>query len=244
MVQSAAIAGRVHGVRPAGCDGTDDAVPADAAGGDPGGYGVPAGTGVWARGLETGDVKSMTTLRKRIADRSADDHRDAVSPDRDEDGMSASEPLPAKRLDRVGKSALIWPWHIKPGQHIRPVVLEAMEVLKSEGWVVGRITDPDLPFDLIGILDRAAIFVKAVRAKCSVTNAKETAKAYCREIKRMQPFWNSDGDNLQFWVFSRVAGLLRYRVFRGGIWNEATRSKPDLREPLLEPLSRRMRSAA
>jgi hypothetical protein len=117
-----------------------------------------------------------------------------------------------------------------------------MEILKSEGWVVGRIMDPDLPFDLIGILDRACVFVKAVRAKFPVTNAKETAKAHFREIKKMQPFWNSDGDNLQFWVFSRVAGLLRYRVYRGGIWNEATKSKPESQEPQLEPVSRIMRA--
>lgn len=41
----------------------------------------------------------------------------------------------------------------------------------------------------------------------------------------MQPFWNSDADNLQFWLFSRLAGLRRYRVFRGGIWNVETMQK-------------------
>lgn len=186
----------------------------------------------------------MTTVRKRIADSTAKDHKDATMPDPAEDGKPSSELQPAKRCDRVGRTALIWPWHIRPGQHIRPVVLEAMGILKSEGWVVGRITDPDLPFDLIGILDRASVFVKAVRAKYPVTNAKETAKAYYADIKKMQPFWNSDGDNLQFWVTSRVAGLLRYRVYRGGIWNEATRPKPDSQEPQLVPVSRNMRVAA
>ena len=186
----------------------------------------------------------MTTVRKRIADGKANDHKDATKPDPEEDGMPASEPKPAKRRNRAGNTALTWPWHIKPGQHIRPVVLEAMEILKSEGWVVGRITDPDLPFDIIGILDRASVFVKAVRAKSPVRNAKETAKAHYKEIKKMQPFWNSDGDNLQFWVTSRVAGLLRYRVYRGGIWNEATRSKPDSQEPQLMPVSRNMRVTA
>jgi hypothetical protein len=183
----------------------------------------------------------MTTVRKRIAEGKADDHEDAASPDRIEDGMPASEPKPAKWRNRAVE-VLRWPCST-PGQHIRPIVLEAMGILKSEGWVVGRITDPDLPFDLIGILDRAAVFVKAVRAKCPVTNAKETAKVYYREIRKMQPFWNSEGDNLQFWVFSRVAGLLRYRVYRGGIWNEATRAKPDSQEPLLVPVSRTMRAA-
>ena len=151
----------------------------------------------------------MTTKMRqsRIRKRTACQHR------------NQSRPNGATGRERQHSSG---PGSIKPGQHIRPVVLEAMGILKSEGWVVGRITDPDLPFDIIGILDRAAVFVKAVRAKCPVTNAKETAKAYYREIKKMQPFWNSDGDNLQFWVSSRVAGLLRYRVYRGGIWNEAT----------------------
>jgi hypothetical protein len=78
----------------------------------------------------------------------------------------------------------------------------------------------------------------------SFTNAKEAAKAYWKEIKRMQPFWNSDGDNLQFWVFSRLAGVLRYQVYRGGIWNEATRSRPVLPEPALVPFPRPLRTAA
>jgi hypothetical protein len=173
----------------------------------------------------------MTTVRKRIADSTAHDHNHAIALDPEEDGMPASGPKPAKRRDRAIEV-------------IRPIVLEAMGILKREGWVVGRITDPDLPFDLIGILDRAAVFVKAVRAKCPVTNAKETAKVYYREIRKMQPFWNSDGDNLQFWVTSRVAGLLRYRVYRGGIWNEATKSKPYSQEPQLVPVSRTMRAAA
>lgn len=185
----------------------------------------------------------MTTVRKRIADSTTHDHNDAIAPDPDTDGMPASESKPAKRRNRAGKPALIWPWHITPGQRIRPMVLEAMEILKSEGWVSGRITDPELPFDLIGILGKASIFVKAVRSKKPVTNAKETAKAHYREIKKMQPFWNEDGDNLQFWVFSRMAGLLRYRVYRGGIWNEATRKKPDSQEPHLVPVPRSMRAA-
>ena len=147
-----------------------------------------------------------------------------------------------KRRKRV-KEVLCWPWHITPGQHVRPIVLEAMEILKSEGWIIGKILDREIPFDIIGIFGKASIFVKAVMAKGPITNAKETAKAHYGDLKKIQPFWNSDSDNLQFWVFSRVAGLLRYRVYRGGIWNEATRLKPDSQELRLEPVSHRMRAA-
>ena len=186
----------------------------------------------------------MTTIRRRIADSTAHDHKDATASDPGEDSVSASEPEPPSRCDRAGKTALVWPWHPKPGQHVRPIVLEAMEILKGEGWVIGRIFDPAIPFDLIGILGKASIFVKAVKAKSPIRNAKETADAYRTLIKKMQPFWHSDGENLQFWVFSRVAGLLRYRVYRGGIWNQATKSKPESLEMLLEPADHRMRVAA
>lgn len=187
----------------------------------------------------------MTTIRKRIADSTAHDHKDTASPDQTEGSLSASEPEPPSRCDRAGKTALIWPWHIKPGQHVRPIILEAMQILKSEGWVIGRILDQDIPFDLMGIMGKTSIFVKAVRAvKFPVRNAKEAAKTYYKEIRKIQPFWHSDGENLQFWVFSRVAGLLRYRVYRGGIWNQATKSKPESLEMLLEPADHRMRAAA
>jgi hypothetical protein len=186
----------------------------------------------------------MSTVRKRNAGRTADNDDEAAGYNLIGNGTSGSESKPPNRSDRVGKTALIWPWHATPGQHVRPIILEAMGILKNEGWVVGRITDPDLPFDLIGILDRAAVFVKAVRAKCTITNAKETAKVYWKEIKKMQPFWNSDGDNLQFWVFSRLAGVLRYRVYRGGIWNEATRIRQVVPDPLLVPLPQSLRTAA
>ena len=56
-------------------------------------------------------------------------------------------------------------------------------------------------------------------------NAADVKDFYSREVIEMQPYWNSDADNIQFWLFSRVAGLLRYRVFRGGIWNVETMQK-------------------
>jgi hypothetical protein len=177
-------------------------------------------------------------MKERKANRNG---KEATAANQADESPAVPEPEPANRRDRAGTTALVWPWHIRPGQHIRPIVLEAMEILKSEGWVIGRILDPDIPFDLIGILDRAAIFVKAVKAKCPVRNAAETARTYYHEIRKMQPFWNRDGDNLQLWVFSRVAGLLRYRVYRGGIWNEAARPKPEL---VPAPVDTRMRNAS
>ena len=120
------------------------------------------------------------------------------------------------------------PWTGARGQHVRTVVLEAMRILREEGYVVGRLTDPDLPFDLMGYLDeKVPLFVRAVSGGHPIRDAAGVARYYRNEIREIQPFWRSDADKFQFWVFSRVAGLLRYRVYRGGIWNEETRKVPE-----------------
>jgi hypothetical protein len=113
------------------------------------------------------------------------------------------------------------------GKHVSSMVMEAMRILKDEGYFVGRLSGSDLPFDLIGVLDHTVLFVKAVRAKHPVKNAAGVARYFSGEIRKIQPLWQHDSDNFQFWVFSKVAGLLRYRVYRGGIWNESTRNGPD-----------------
>jgi hypothetical protein len=131
-----------------------------------------------------------------------------------------------------------------PGRHVIPVVLEAMRILKEEGYFVGRLSDPDIPFDLIGFLNPGVMFVKVVRAKQPVENAKGVARYFSGTIRKIQPFWQQDSDNFQFWVFSKVAGLLRYRVYRGGIWNESLRKGSDPQFTVKEMTGPAMRTTA
>lgn len=108
------------------------------------------------------------------------------------------------------------------GRNIPGGVSEAARILKEWGYIVGRVTDPDRPFDLIAQRGRENLSVRVVRPREPVRNASDVRYYYSREVLEMQPYWESDTDNIQFWLFSRVAGLLRYRVFRGGIWNVET----------------------
>lgn len=108
------------------------------------------------------------------------------------------------------------------GRNIPGGVSEAARILKEWGYIVGRVTDPDRPFDLIAQRGRENLSVRIVRPREPVRNASDVRYYYSREVLEMQPYWESDADNIQFWLFSRVTGLLRYRVFRGGIWNVET----------------------
>jgi len=111
------------------------------------------------------------------------------------------------------------------GQHIRPGIVEAAEILIAEHYLVGKIIDPNSPFDLIGYKEDDIIRLRVVRPKQNVTNATEVKELYEKDIREIQPYWKSDADNIQFWVFSRENGLFHYKVFNGGIWNVDTMQK-------------------
>ncbi len=108
------------------------------------------------------------------------------------------------------------------GRNVTAGVTEAARILKEWGYIVGKVTDPDLPFNLIAHRGREQISLLVIRPREPVMNAAGVRAYHSREVLELQPFWDSDVDNIQFWLFSRAAGLLRYRVFRGGIWNVET----------------------
>ncbi len=111
------------------------------------------------------------------------------------------------------------------GEHPGSVVTEAANILRSEGYAVGRVINPDLPFDLMAWRDREVILFRVVRAKGPVRNAAEARREYEPVIRTMMPHWHSEADKLQLMIISRKTGVLRYNVFAGGIWNTKTREK-------------------
>ena len=121
------------------------------------------------------------------------------------------------------------------GQHIRPGIVEAAEILIAEHYIVGKVINPASPFDLIGYRREDTIHLRIVRPKQNVTNAAEVRVLYEKEIKEIQPYWRSDTDNIQFWVFSRESGLFRYKVFNGGIWNVDTMQKIMQKKQAIKP---------
>ena len=108
----------------------------------------------------------------------------------------------------------------RDGQHVPRGVYEAMDILRKGGYIVGKIIDPESAFDIMGWSYRGSILVTVVRPKESVANAHDVRELYDTKIKKIQPYCRSDADNIQFWVFSRENGLIRYRVFDWGICNE------------------------
>jgi hypothetical protein len=108
----------------------------------------------------------------------------------------------------------------RDGQHVPRSMYEAMAILRAEGYIVGKILDPESAFDITGWSYRGSILVTVVRPKEPVANAHDVTELYGTKVRKMQPYCRSDADNIQFWVFSREIGLIRYRVFDWGIGNE------------------------
>ena len=111
------------------------------------------------------------------------------------------------------------------GEHVSGGVFEAVTVLSAEGYLVGKVLDPASPFDLMAKKGNVMLLVSVVRPKEPVSGAREVTEQYRDHVRLLQKFYTSDADNLQFWVFSRKKGLLRYRVYDWGIGNEQTMQK-------------------
>jgi hypothetical protein len=192
--------------------------------------GVPAGAGCAGR-TETGPgagIKRGYPRRRTVKGRKTHRKRKAKNPG----GRAANGP--------------------NAGQHIRPGIVEAAEILIAEGYLVGKVIDPKSPVDLIAYSREDTIRLMVVRPKQYVTNAIEVRGLYEKDIRTIQPYWTCDNDNIQFWVFSREKGLLRYKVYAGGIRNvgmmQETTQKKQAKEPVSETAEiddeiRRMRDA-
>jgi len=112
-----------------------------------------------------------------------------------------------------------------PGIHPPRGTFEAADILAGEGYLVGRMQGRAAAFDLVGQSPEGSILVRIVRPKSPVANAREVRELYENDIRAIQPFCRAPSDNIQFWVFSREAGLLRYRVYDWGIGNVSTMQK-------------------
>jgi len=110
-------------------------------------------------------------------------------------------------------------------QHAPRGTWEAADLLAGEGYIVGKTTGPAPVFDLVGRSPDQAILVKIVRPREPVTGAARVADLYLPEILTLRPYYRSATDIIELWVFSKEAGLLRYRIFDWGIANTKTITK-------------------
>jgi hypothetical protein len=111
------------------------------------------------------------------------------------------------------------------GGHIPSGIFEAARMLRAEGYRVSRVLEPGFPFQLLAWNRNGTLLVRVVRPREPVANAAGARDAYDTLIRQMALVWQSPEDNLQFWIFSRENGLLRYRVYDWGIGNVGTMDK-------------------
>jgi len=160
---------------------------------------------------EPGQVPAGTGCAGRATRRVTKDGRCTVKAKKSRGGVRSG--ITRSRKGEAGKKA---------GRNVMNCVTEALRVLKSEGYMAGRVEDRDVPFDILATNGTETIRIRAIRPRVQVKNAADVRHYHSREVLELQPYWESDADNIQIWISSRVAGLLRYRVFRCGIWNVET----------------------
>ena len=142
--------------------------------------------------------------------------------------MTPEPPVPParERLGQNGAGRAPGPGNPNfPGSTPPRGTFEAADILVHEGYFVGLMRGRDAAFDIVGHSPEGTLLVRIVRPKAPVANAREVRELYEKDIRAIQPFCRTPSDNVQFWVFSRETGLLRYRVFDWGIGNVTTMQK-------------------
>jgi hypothetical protein len=168
-------------------------------------------TGFEGENDKPGQAPAGTGCTGRATRRVTKDGRSTVKAKKSRGGVRSG--MKRSRKGKTGRKA---------GRNVMNCVTEALRVLKSEGYIAGRVEDRDVPFDILATNGNETIRIRAIRPREEVTNAAGVRQYHSREVLELQPYWESDTDNIQIWISSRVAGLLRYRVFRCGIWNIET----------------------
>jgi|GEM_PF-1427007 len=140
----------------------------------------------------------------------------------------------------------------RSGQHVPRGTIEVAEILKHEGYTIGKVLDPESPFDLMGWSHAGSILARVARPRESVANARNVWEQYEDVIRQMEPYYRSEADNIQLLVISREHGLLRYRVYNWGIGNVITmqkimkiprKSQSDNQTPAPKPSDQRARTS-
>jgi hypothetical protein len=111
--------------------------------------------------------------------------------DAEPDQVGPATASPTANSDAITGS----PWTGARGQLVRMIMPEAVQILKEEGYIVGRIAGPDLPFDLREYLDgRIPLLISAVAGQHPIRDEAGVVRYHRPGIERIQPFRRSDTD--------------------------------------------------
>jgi hypothetical protein len=99
----------------------------------------------------------------------------------------------------------------------RPLVFEAIALLREHGFLPVRVTESSLPVNLIGLRKRGSLLVRVLRSRRPVPNAAVLHALFTGEVETLCRLAGRIPYQIMIWVYSAACGWRYYLVYPGGL---------------------------
>ena len=107
---------------------------------------------------------------------------------------------------------------VHPGRtRNNPIVYEAMDMLRTYGFMPVRMSEPQIPINIIGLRESSSLLILAIRSRLPVPSAAKLRELYTGKVDFLRSVAGKVRDRIMIWVYSPACGWRYYLVYPGGL---------------------------
>ncbi|MDD1694594.1 MAG: hypothetical protein LUQ71_07700, partial [Methanoregula sp.] len=107
---------------------------------------------------------------------------------------------------------------VHPGRtRNNPIVYEAIDLLRTYGYIPVRLSEPAIPINIIGMKKSGSLLVLALRSRLPVPSAAKLRELYTGKVDFLRDMAGKVVDRIMIWVYSPACGWRYYLVYPGGL---------------------------
>jgi len=108
--------------------------------------------------------------------------------------------------------------HPRPGRtRSNPIVYEAMDLLRSYGYIPVRLSDPSIPINIVALKKSGSLLIFTLRSRLPVPSAAKLRELYTGKVDFLRGLAGKVLDRIMIWVYSPSCGWRYYLVYPGGL---------------------------
>lgn len=131
---------------------------------------------------------------------------------------AGTEPEPQESAVIVHPPADVTQEPAPPGRtRSNPIVYEAMELLRTYGYLPVRMSEPNIPINIIAMKKSGSLLICAVRSRLPVPSAAKLRDLYNAKVNYLCGMAGKVLDRIMIWVYSPACGWRHYLVYPGGL---------------------------